>query len=98
VVLELGFTVKIVLLLVLWAMLSSLFELLTSALTEQRFELLSSPAPWIRGFCLALLYPVVTFVRRVWGLRKRAGELHQRFRRNWRGPDAATQTGDTQTR
>ena len=52
VVLELSFTWKIVLLLILWALLGSLYELISAALREHRAELLTSPMPWIKGFCL----------------------------------------------
>ena len=87
VVLELGFTLKLVLLLVLWALLLSATELVSTAFWEHRTELLASPVPWIRALCLALLYPVLTCVRRVYGLRKRARELSQQFRATWQKPD-----------
>jgi hypothetical protein len=83
VVLELGFTWKLVLLLILWALFLSATELLSTAFWEHRTELLTSPLPWIRAFGLALLYPVLTCVRRVYGLNKRARELSQQFRASW---------------
>ena len=86
VVLELSFTWKIVLLLILWALLGSLYELISAALREHRAELLTSPMPWIKGFCLALFYPILTFVRRILGLGKRARELQQQFQMYWRKP------------
>jgi hypothetical protein len=82
VVLELSFTWKLVLLLILWAALGSLYEVVSAALREQRVELLASPLPWIKALLLALLYPILTFVRRVWGLGKRARELQQQFLAN----------------
>ena len=83
VVLELGFTWKLVLLLILWALFLSATELMSTAFWEHRTELLTSPLPWIRAFGLALLYPVLTCVRRVVGLNKRARELSQQFRASW---------------
>ncbi len=86
VVLELSFTWKIVVLLILWALLGSAYELASAALREQRPELLTSASPWIKGLGLALFYPVLTFVRRILGLRKRAGELQQQFQTHWKKP------------
>jgi hypothetical protein len=87
VVLELGFTWKLALLLILWALFLSATELVSTAFWEHRTELLTSPVPWIRALCLALLYPVLTCVRRVYGLRKRARELSQQFRATWQRPE-----------
>ena len=87
VVLELGFTLKVALLLVLWALLLSATELVSTALWEHRTELLTSPVPWVRTLCLALLYPILTCMRRVYGFRKRARELSQQFRATWQHPE-----------
>ena len=89
VLLELKFTWKIFLWLILWALLSLVAELILAALTEQRMELLTSPMPWIRGLCLALLSPLFTFIRRIWVLRQRAHTLEQEFRETWRNPEPA---------
>lgn len=90
VVLELSFTWKIVLLLMSWALLGSLCELGSAALREQKLELLASPWPWLKGLCLALLYPASTFLRRIYVLRRRAAELQQQFQRRWRKPPEET--------
>ncbi len=87
VVLELGFTWKIVLLLALWAFVLSVSELVSAAVWDHRTELFQSPVPWLQALVLAMLYPVMTFVRRVHGLQKRAGELQQHFDAIWRLPE-----------
>lgn len=96
VVLELSFTWKLALLLILWALFLSATQLLSTAFWEHRTELLTSPLPWIRAFGLALLYPVLTCVRRVYGLNKRARELSQQFRASWQHPQPIT-TSPTET-
>ncbi len=93
VVLELGFTWKIVLLLVLWAFFLSVSELISAALWDHRVDLLRSPAPWLRALLLAMLYPVMTLARRVYGLRKRARELQQHYQATWQLPDQDAHAG-----
>lgn len=83
VVLELSLTWKLALLLILWALFLSATQLLSTAFWEHRAELLTSPLPWIRALGLALLYPVLTCVRRVYGLNQRARQLSQQFRAAW---------------
>jgi hypothetical protein len=86
VVLELGFTWRLVLLLILWALTASAWGIIWGAVRERKLELFLSPEPWLGGLFLALLYPIVTFVRRVLELRRRAKELRQQFRTAWSKP------------
>lgn len=93
VVLELGFSWKIVLLLILWALFLSVSELISGAFWNHRTDLFRSPAPWLRALLLAMLYPAMTFARRIYGLRKRAGELQQHYHTVWKRPEAGVPAG-----
>jgi hypothetical protein len=92
VVLELGFTLKLVLLLILWAFFLSVSELISATFWDHRADLLSSPVPWLRALALALVYPVMTFARRIYGLKKRAAELQQHFHAIWKMPAPSVRT------
>jgi hypothetical protein len=99
-VLQLSFTWKLVLLLVAWALISSLWGLVTGAVLKHDLDLFTSPWPWVWGFFLAVLYPAMMVARRFWELRRRAAELRQQFLTRWSHADvqAAAKRGTRELR